>query len=531
MGNNNQVLKYITNILKVLGALFCLYCFICSLDILSTAFKLLAGQATGDIFSGGWLTNPVIGLMIGILGTVLVQSSSTFTSIIVAAIGAGMDIHIAIPMLMGANIGTSVTNTLVAMTQIGNKDEFQRAFSAATVHDMFNWCTVLIIFTIECLFGVGFLEKMTDVMADNLVGSNVTGTKIKILGYITDPVVDSIIEIDKGVLKKWAANQSCPDCRLIVNCPANQTDCGYLFNLPSLSDQAIGGILLCLSLIVLCLALFFLVKTLNSLLQGSMAEAVKRIVNPKFKNPLVGYLFGILLIFIGAIGTIIVQSSSVFTSTLTPMVGMGYVELETCYPMFLGSNIGTTFTSFLAALTQSGSDNFKSSIQGSLIHLFFNIIGILLFYPLPFMRFPIPMSKKLGELTAEYRWFALVYIIFMFFLLPGIFVALTLVDSQGIAMYTFLGLIISITILVATLKFLQSKESLKKYLPEKLHTFEFLPKFLRSLEPYDQILTGWSCGQKCTAADPEAQPVVKDIKPSNVGALNTTFTMLDEKVY
>ena len=70
-----------------------------------------------------------------------------------------------------------------------------------------------------------------------------------------------------------------------------------------------------------------------------------------------------------------------------------------------------------------------------------------------------------------------------------------------------------------------------KYLPEKLHTFEFLPKFLRSLEPYDQILTGWSCGQKCTAADPEAQPVVKDIKPSNVGALNTTFTMLDEKVY
>merc|ERR1712062_377915 len=503
---NSQVLKYIINTLKVLGALFCLYCFICSLDILSTAFKLLAGQATGDIFSGGWLTNPVIGLMIGILGTVLVQSSSTFTSIIVAAIGAGMDIHIAIPMIMGAKIGTSVTNTLVAMTQIGNKDEFERAFAAATVHDMFNWCTVLIVFTIECLFGVGFLEKMTD------------------------PVVDSIIEIDKGVLKKWAANQSCPDCRLIVNC-TDKEDCGYLFNLPSLSDQAIGGILLCLSLDVLCSALFFLVKTLNSLLKGSMAEAVKRVVNPKFKNPLVAYLFGILLIFTGAGGTIILQSSSIFTSTLTPMVGMGYVELETCYPMFLGSNIGTTFTSMLAALTQSGSDNFKNTIQGSLIHLFFNIIGILLFYPIPFMRFPIPLCKKLGKITAKYRWFALVYIIFMFFLLPGIFVALTLVDSQGIAMYTFLILIIFITILVATLKFLQSKESLKKYLPEKLHTFEFLPKFLRSLEPYDQILTGWSCGQKCTAADPEAQPVVKDIKPSNVGALNTTFTMLDEKVY
>ena len=89
--------------------------------------------------------------MIGVLGTVLVQSSSTFTSIIVAAIGAGMDVHIAVPMIMGANIGTSVTNTLVAMTQIGKRDEFERAFAAATVLDMFNWSTVIILFTIEVL--------------------------------------------------------------------------------------------------------------------------------------------------------------------------------------------------------------------------------------------------------------------------------------------------------------------------------------------------------------------------------------------
>ena len=95
------------------------------------------------------MNNPVIGLMIGILGTVLVQSSSTFSSIIVAAIGSGLAINVAIPMMMGANIGTSVTNTLVAMTQIGNAEEFERAFSAATVHDMFNWSSVIVLFTIE----------------------------------------------------------------------------------------------------------------------------------------------------------------------------------------------------------------------------------------------------------------------------------------------------------------------------------------------------------------------------------------------
>ena len=88
--------------------------------------------------------------MIGILGTVLVQSSSTFSSIIVAGIGSGMvKISIAVPMIMGANIGTSVTNTLVAMTQVGNPEEFERAFSAATVHDMFNWSAVILLFAVE----------------------------------------------------------------------------------------------------------------------------------------------------------------------------------------------------------------------------------------------------------------------------------------------------------------------------------------------------------------------------------------------
>ena len=169
------ILKYLVNVLKVIGVFFCLYCFICSLDILSTSFKLLAGEETGKflliisntdfdfililgkIFQHDILQNPVIGLMIGILGTVLVQSSSTFSSIIVAGIGSGMvKISIAVPMIMGANIGTSVTNTLVAMTQVGNPEEFERAFSAATVHDMFNWSAVILLFTVEVFTKLAF---------------------------------------------------------------------------------------------------------------------------------------------------------------------------------------------------------------------------------------------------------------------------------------------------------------------------------------------------------------------------------------
>ena len=155
-----------------------------------------------------------------------------------------------------------------------------------------------------------------------------------------------------------------------------------MFNLPNLSDQAIGVILLILSLVLLCVSLMVMVKILNALLQGTIALAIKRVVNPKFDNHVIQYFFGYFNILIGCLGTILVQSSSIFTSTLTPMVGVGLVEVETVYPLFLGSNIGTTFTAMLAALTQLK----KNTIQGALVHLFYNIIGILIFYPIPILR-------------------------------------------------------------------------------------------------------------------------------------------------
>ena len=119
-----------------------------------------------------------------------------------------------------------------------------------------------------------------------------------------------------------------------------------------------------------------------------MATLVKKSLNPKFDNKIVGYFFSYFYILLGAGVTILVQSSSIFTSTMTPLVGIGLIELENVYPLFLGSNIGTTFTAFLAAMTQnsSGIEKFKNAIQGSLVHLFFNVFGILIFYPIPKLR-------------------------------------------------------------------------------------------------------------------------------------------------
>lgn len=334
------------------------------------------------------------------------------------------------------------------------------------------------------MIGLNFLEQLTDTLSGTLIDSNASGANVKVLTYITDPLVKSIVRIDESVLEKWSGNQTCDNCRLLVtNCTQS---CKFFFSIPALSDQSIGSVLVVLSLIVLCVSLICMVKILNSLLQGPIAGAVKRFINPKFRNPIFQYLFGYWNVLLGAISTIVLQSSSIFTSTLTPMVGIGLVEVETVYPLFLGSNIGTTFTAILAALTQSGSKKFKNTVQGALIHLFFNVIGILIFFPIPFLRIPIPMCKKLGQITANYRWFALFYIFFMFFLMPGIFIGLALVDGRGIAMYSFLAITGSLLAMILILNFMQRNEKLKRLLPDFLQNWAFLPEALRSLDPYDR---------------------------------------------
>lgn len=69
-----------------------------------------------------------------------------------------LDVSLAIPIVMGANIGTSVTNTIVSIGQITNKNDFRRAFAGATVHDVFNWLTVLILLPLEVITGNNMLS-------------------------------------------------------------------------------------------------------------------------------------------------------------------------------------------------------------------------------------------------------------------------------------------------------------------------------------------------------------------------------------
>lgn len=258
----------------------------------------------------------------------------------------------------------------------------------------------------------------------------------------------------------------------------------YLFRglYPTLSDKAVGGILLVISLAILCLCLVCIVKLLHSLLQGPMAMIIKKFINADFPG-LFGYFTGYLAILIGAGLTIVVQSSSIFTSTLTPLVGIGVIELDRMYPLTLGSNIGTTTTAILSALATS-SDKLKNALQVAFCHLFFNITGILIFYPIPALRFPLPLARFLGNRTAKYRWFAIVYILVVFFIMPGLVFALSI--PGWYVLLAVLGPFVVLAIIVCVIKCLQEKRP--QALPQKLQNWKCLPTALRSLEPYDKAM-------------------------------------------
>ena len=411
---------------------------------------------------------------------------------------------------MGANIGTTVTNTIVSLGQSIDRDQYRRAFAAATVHDMFNVLCVVIFLQIEAI--TGYLYYLTNAIMDGLDLSTNKDLKQDYLKKITKPFENAVIQIDKKIIEKIARakteaerlkyekasllkvtcatveknvtliNTTSSTTNLTWEIKTKSTPCEYLFHGTTLSDTEVGIILLVLSLILLCVCLICIVKLLHSMLKGQLAVAIRKVVNTDFPKPF-GFLTGYLAIIVGAVMTFLVQSSSIFTSAITPLVGLGVISIYRMYPLTLGSNIGTTTTAILAAFA-AGSDKMRFTLQVALCHLFFNISGILIWYPIPFMReVPIKMAKALGNTTATYRWFAVVYIFVIFFIIPGLTFGLSLAGWR-----VFVGVAVPIVfflIAIAIVNVIQKKKP--EYLPSKLQSWDWAPNWTKSLEPYDHV--------------------------------------------
>ncbi|WP_221794718.1 Na/Pi symporter [Oceanobacter mangrovi] len=356
------------NWFKIVGLVYLL---LIAVSMIGSGFKLGAGPHAKELFD--FASNPLTGLIVGTVATALIQSSSTVTSIIVGLVAGGLPVEIAIPMIMGANIGTTITNTIVSLGHVRQGEEFRRAFAAATVHDFFNLLAVAIFLPLEIMFGV--LDKIAGLFAGFLSGADsVSMNNMNFMKPLVKPPVD-FVKHQMGAL---------------------------------MPDTATGIVMVVLGIALIFGVITLIGKLLKSLMVGKAKEILHSAVG---RGPLSGIASGTIM-------TVLVQSSSTTTSLIVPLAGSGVFSLRQIFPFTLGANIGTTVTALLAATAVTGG-NAQFALQIALVHLIFNVLAVVVIYGLPFLRnIPLVAAERLAEAALKNKLYAGGYILTLFFIAP-----------------------------------------------------------------------------------------------------------------
>ena len=346
-----------------------LYLFLTGVELLSGGFKTMGAGFVDGLFEG--VSNPVGGLFVGLLATVLVQSSSVSTSVIVGLVASGVvGADEAVPMVMGANLGTTVTNTLASLGHVRRDMEFRRAFAAATVHDFFNILAVIIFLPLE--LATGYLSTTARWITEQVIGSS---------GAEFNSPLKAAVKMPAGWVKDLLSG---------LGAGGNWK----------------GGLMILIGLASIFVALAYITRNMRLLVADRVEAAINRTL---------GAGSGFVAILLGAIITISVQSSSITTSVLVPLAASGVLTLENIYPVTLGANVGTTVTALLAALATGN----PAAVTVAVVHTLFNVSGIALFYPIRALRrIPLRLATGLADVAAERRSAAIIYAVGMFVVVP-----------------------------------------------------------------------------------------------------------------
>ncbi len=334
--------RWVPTLLRVAYFLLLLYLFFLSIELMSSAFKMAGRGFAEQLIT--MVSNPVAGLLLGFVATGIIQSSSTTTTIVVGLVASGaLSIELAVPVIMGANIGTTTTNTLVSMGHIGRPAEFQRAFAASTVHDFFNVLSALVILPLEISFHpvqrtATFLQGLFQDMGGMSVASPLKAIVGPLSGFLTSAVPHTIPLV-----------------------------------------------------ILALLGLFFALQQMIRVMRGAVLARLESLFDRVlFRNDAASFTLGM-------VATASVQSSSATTSLIVPLAGTGVLSLRQIYPYTLGANVGTTITAILASLATGSA----AAVTVALAHLTFNLMGISIFYPLS--AIPIALATKAGKVAARSR--------------------------------------------------------------------------------------------------------------------------------
>lgn len=343
--------------------------FLFSIDLMGLSIGLMTGEFTSQISQV--TSNPFVGLFIGLVTTALLQSSSTTTSIAVAAVASGaISLQNAIPIVLGANIGTTITSTIISMSYISKSKEFRKALAAGTAHDFFNILTVVILLPLEARYHL--LERISSSISslfqkENFVNST-ESTGFQFFSFF-DPINESIVSFLGPII----------------------------------------GLIFAIILLFGCIKLIS--KWLYAMLIGTAKDRFENVI---FKTKMRSFGWGLVL-------TSVAQSSSLTTSLIVPLVATSKVKIKRAFQFILGANVGTTITALLAAVFQS-----EAAISLAIVHLLFNLIGVVIFLFIPFTsNFPVFLSKKFGKMIVNARIIGFAYILLAFFLLPFTLIYLT----------------------------------------------------------------------------------------------------------
>jgi sodium-dependent phosphate cotransporter len=363
-------------VLRAVLVLGMLYTFLVGVSLLEAG---IAGLGAG--FQAGLVrevANPLSGLFAGIVLTVLVQSSSVSTATIVGLVGSGtLDVSLAVPMIMGANIGTTVTNTLASLGSIRRKEEFRRALTAATMHDFFNVIAVVVLLPVELLTG---LFSRTALWLTGIL----RGTEV-----VIEPGPSRLrtaVKLPVGIVRDLAAASGAPA------------------RIAALAILVVG-------LGLIFLALVLITRNMRQLVRGSVERAMNKFVGRG------GGTFGIL---VGILITVAVQSSTITTSILVPLVAAGLLTARSAYPITLGANVGTTVTALIASLAVTQ----PAGLTIALVHTLFNVVALLLVFPVRVVRdVPVRLAEGFASIAVRHPTLVGVYLVGLFLVIPvvGIF--------------------------------------------------------------------------------------------------------------
>ena len=338
LGIQRETKPYIA-VLQAVAFLLFLYLFFASIELMSAAFKMSGRGLAEQLLNTA--SDPLAGLLIGFLATSMIQSSSTTTTIVVGLVASGaLTIELAVPIVMGANIGTTTTNTIVAIGHVTRPAEFQRAFAASTVHDFFNLLAAFTILPIEVFFHP--VQKSAVFLQSTFAGAG--GMKLASpLKVVIRPLADFVTGLVPSTLPL---------------------------------------------MIIALLLLFIALRGMMKIMQGAVLSRLEGLFDRVlFRNDAASFTLGV-------VATASVQSSSATTSLIVPLAGTGVLSLRQVFPYTLGANIGTTITAILASFA-TGS---PAAVTVALAHLCFNIFAIVIY---PLKALPLWMATKWGRIAAQ----------------------------------------------------------------------------------------------------------------------------------